>query len=155
MVWVVRASLWRLCWEYTIEGKEGGGFIRLMQRCRDGATGPGCYAEGRSSDAAWHVWKFQSVWFDEESDVKWETSTVKMTPRFLFWAAGRMGLSLTRMGRLWAEWIGGQSMRIRSLFFGEASLRCLLYIRKCYLLGSWVCKPTIWVKSMSNRYNGL
>lgn len=35
---------------------------------------------------------------------------------------------------------------------GEASLRCLLDIKKSYLLGSWVCKPTIQVKSMGYKY---
>ena len=36
--------------------------------------------------------------------------------------------------------------------FGEASLRCLLDVKKSYLLGSCVCKPTIQVKSMGYRY---
>ena len=48
----------------------------------------------------------------------------------------------------------GPEHKDQKFIFGEASLRCLLDIRKCYLLGSWVCKRTIWVKSMSNRYKG-
>lgn len=56
------------------------------------------------------------------------------------------------MGRLWVDWIQGEGQEDQKLDFGEPTLRCLLDIRKSYLSGNWVCKPIIWVKSMSYRY---
>lgn len=75
-------------------------------------------------------------------------NTVKMTPRFLFgsWKGHPLGWE----GCGWDE-LGGRGQGAEG-HFGEASVRCLLDIKKKCLIGNWVYKPTTWMKNTGQGY---